>query len=174
MKPWRLLLAVFLSSLLAFPQQRSTKTQQPKRSLDNLFARAEKSVSPINGELKISGLQKQVKVARDNWGVPHILAQNQHDLFFAQGFIAAQDRLFQMELWKRAGQGRLAEVLGKSAAERDRYARLLRYRGDMQAEYNSYAPDAFEILQSFTDGINAYIGNSRTLPIEFKIAGFAP
>src|SRR5205807_2272565 len=83
-------------------------------------------------------------------------------------------RLFQMELWKRAGQGRLAEVLGPSAMERDRYARLLRYRGDMKAEYSSYAPDAFEILRAFTDGINAYIRNNRPLPVEFKIAGFTP
>jgi len=93
----------------------------------------------------------------------------------AQGFVAAQDRLFQMELWKRAGQGRLAEVLGPSAVQRDRYARLLRYRGDMKTEYASYAPDAYAILKAFTDGINAYIKSSASkLPIEFKLAGFAP
>src|SRR5437763_5071281 len=139
-----------------------------------LNSQARAARSQTSGNLKIAGFEQPVTVLRDQWGVAHIFAQNQHDLFFAQGFVAAQDRLFQMELWKRAGQGRLAEVLGPSAAERDRYARLLRYRGDMKAEYSSYAPDAFEILQSFTDGINAYIGNSRTLPIEFKIAGFAP
>src|SRR5437016_5580941 len=143
-------------------------------NLETLGSQAHAALSQTSGNLKAEGLQQPVTVLRDPWGVAHVYAQNQHDLFFAQGFVAAQDRLFQMELWKRAGQGRLAEVLGPSAAERDRYARLLRYRGDMKAEYSSYAPDAFEILQSFTDGINAYIGNSRTLPIEFKIAGFAP
>src|SRR5205809_4714947 len=143
-------------------------------NFETLGSQAHAALSQTSGNLKVEGLQQPVTVLRDKWGVPHIYARNQHDLFFAQGFVAAQDRLFQMELWKRAGQGRLAEVLGPSATERDRYARLLRYRGDMKAEYSSYAPDAFEILQSFTDGINAYIRKSRTLPIEFKIAGFAP
>src|SRR5579884_2936402 len=77
----------------------------------DLAERAQKAVSPIDGELKLRGLQQAVKVDRDNSGVAHIYAANQHDLFFAQGFVAAQDRLFQMEMWKRAGQGRLAEVL---------------------------------------------------------------
>ena len=120
-----------------------------------------------------------MQVFRDNWGVAHIHAENQHDLFFAQGFVAAQDRLFQMEMWKRAGQGRLAEILGKSAVERDRYARLLKYRGDMQQEFQSYAPDTLAILTAFTDGINAYIrylssANSPGIPIEFQLAGFKP
>lgn len=148
------------------------------QSAASLAERAEKAVSPISGELKVRGLSKTVQVFRDNWGVAHIHAENQHDLFFAQGFVAAQDRLFQMEMWKRAGQGRLAEVLGKSAVERDRYARLLKYRGDMQAEFKSYAPDALEILTAFTDGINAYIhylnNGGPGLPIEFQLAGFKP
>src|SRR5581483_846564 len=76
------------------------------------------ALSQTSGNLKIEGLQQPVTVLRDQWGVAHIYAQNQHDLFFAQGFVAAQDRLFQMELWKRAGQGRLAEVLGPSATGR--------------------------------------------------------
>ncbi len=159
MKIFALLLATFLT--VASPGQ-------------NLDSQARAALSQTSGNLKIAGFEQPVTVLRDQWGVAHIYAQNQHDLFFAQGFVAAQDRLFQMELWKRAGQGRLAEVLGSSAIERDRYARLLRYRGDMKAEYSSYAPDAFEILQAFTDGINAYIHSSSTLPVEFKTAGFAP
>ncbi len=73
------------------------------------------ALSVIRGTLKVPGLQHPVKVLRDHWGVAHIYAQNQHDLFFAQGFIAAQDRLFQMELWKRSGArtiGRSTGVLG--------------------------------------------------------------
>src|SRR6202165_3464425 len=139
-----------------------------------LNSQARAALSQTSGNMKIEGLQQPVTVLRDKWGVAHIYAQSQHDLFFAQGFVAAQDRLCQMELWKRAGQGRLAEVLGPSAMERDRYARLLRYRDNMEAQYSIYAPDAFDILRAFTDGINAYIRNSHTLPIEFKIAGFAP
>ena len=100
-----------------------------------LAARAHAALATTHGRLKMPGLQKPVDVLRDRWGVAHIYADNQHDLFFAQGVVAAQDRLFQMELWKRAGQGRLAEVLGPSALARDINARALRYRGDMQAEY---------------------------------------
>ena len=111
----------------------------------------------VHGTLRVAGLEQPVNVLRDRWGVAHIYAQNQHDLFFAQGFVAAQDRLFQMELWKRSGQGRLAEVLGPSALQRDINARLLSYHGDMKAEYESYAPDTQQILEAFTAGINAYI-----------------
>src|SRR5258707_5397695 len=77
-----------------------------------LAERAKKALAVLDGTLKAPGLEKNVMVLRDKWGVPHIYAESQHDLFFAQGFVAAQDRLFQMELWKRAGQGRLAEILG--------------------------------------------------------------
>jgi penicillin amidase len=165
------LLAITLLSCVPIAAQ---QTQAP-----SLPERAQQSLSPIHGEVKIRGLQQPVKVDRDNWGVAHIYAANQHDLFFTQGFVAAQDRLFQMELWKRAGQGRLAEVLGKSAVERDRYARLLKYRGDMQAEFKSYAADAKAILTAFTDGVNAYIDyigapGGPGLPIEFQLAGFKP
>ena len=167
----RLLLLLSTSALILL-----LTGEQPK---PNLNALAEKAVSPLQGDLKIKGLQQTVKIFRDNWGVAHIHAENQHDLFFAQGFSAAQDRLFQMEMWKRAGQGRLAEVLGKSAVERDRYARLLKYRGDMRAEFQSYAPDTEQILTAFTDGINAYLRYLKTpggpgLPVEFQIAGFSP
>ena len=140
---------------------------------------ARASLAVISGKLQAKGLQQPVEVLRDRWGVAHIYAENQHDLFFAQGWVAAQDRLFQMELWKRAGQGRLAEILGPSALARDVNARLLRYRGDMKAEYESYSPDTEAILTAFTDGINAYIASLTVsgapgLPIEFRLAGFAP
>ena len=114
-------------------------------------------LSVINGKIKLAGLHHPVNVLRDRWGVPHIYAQDQHDLFFAQGFVASQDRLFQMELWKRLGQGRLAEIFGPSMLERDVNARRLRYRGAMAAEYASYSPDTKEILEAFTEGINANI-----------------
>lgn len=137
------------------------------------------SVARIRGDIRTAGLHQAVRVQRDRWGVAHIYARDQHDLFFAQGFVAAQDRLFQMELWKRAGQGRLAEVMGPALVPRDINARRLRYRGDMAAEYASYAPDTLEILRAFTAGINAYIAAIRApggpgLPVEFRIAAFAP
>jgi len=151
---------------------------QPKPKKD-LATAAHQALAAVSGELHVKGLDRAVNVLRDRWGVAHIYAQNQHDLFFAQGVVAAQDRLFQMELWKRAGQGRLAEILGPSALPRDVNARALRYRGDMQAEYESYSPDTRAILTAFTDGINAYIASLTApsgpgLPLEFQLAGFSP
>ncbi|MBI4877571.1 MAG: penicillin acylase family protein [Acidobacteria bacterium] len=116
-----------------------------------------------------------VEVLRDRWGVPHIYAQSSDDLFFAQGYVTARDRLFQIDLWRRAGSGHLAEVLGPSAIPRDRLARLVRFRGDWNAEWASYSPDARRIARAFTQGINAYIrslGGRR--PAEFRLAGYDP
>ena len=151
----------------------------PNAHSTDLTARAQAALAEIRGTVEAHGLHRPVRVQRDKWGVAHIYASDAHDLFFAQGFVAAQDRLFQMELWKRAGQGRLAEILGPTAIERDAQARRLRYRGDLKAEYASYSPDTLSILQAFTDGINAYIQTiqapgGRGLPLEFQIAGFAP
>jgi penicillin amidase len=148
-------------------------------STDQWQRKAEAAVATIRGTIQVPGLQKPVRVQRDRWGVAHIYAENSHDLFFAQGYVVAQDRLFQMELWKRSGQGRLAEILGPEAVARDTNARRLLYRGDMEAEFRSYAPDTKAILEAFTAGINAYIAEidqpgGRGLPIEFQIAGFRP
>jgi penicillin amidase len=154
--------------------------QSPDQSAPaSLDARAKAALAAIRGTLNVHGLQQAVRVQRDRWGVAHIYAQNEHDLFFAQGLVVAQDRLFQMELWKRSGQGRLAEILGPSYVKRDTSARLLRYRGDMDAEYKSYSPDTKEILEAFTSGINAYIEEIQKpggigLPLEFQLAGFKP
>src|SRR5579863_9935815 len=139
---------------------------------------ARKALAVVSGKLHVPGLRQPVRVLRDKWGVAHIYAQNPHDLFFAQGVVAAQDRLFQMEVWKRAGQGRLSEILGTSALQRDINARALQYRGDMHKEYQSYSPDTEAILTAFTDGINAYIALLKRsggpgLPIEFQLAGFS-
>ena len=155
------------------------RAQQKSESLNSLEKQARAALSITTGEIHLHGLVAPVEVLRDRWGVPHIYAQNTHDLFFAQGYVTAQDRLFQMEMWKRAGQGRLSEVVGASALPRDIAARLLRYQGSMQAEYASYAPDTREILKAFTDGINADIREVTSaggpgLPIEFRLAGFAP
>src|SRR6516162_2304338 len=141
--------------------------------------RARQSLAVISGTEQVPGLHASVRVQRDRWGVAHIYARDQHDLFFAQGFVTAQDRLFQMELWKRAGQGRLAEILGPSAIQRDINARRLSYRGDKAQEFRSYAADTAEILAAFTAGINAYIADIQRpghpgLPLEFQLAGFKP
>jgi penicillin amidase len=121
------------------------------------------------------GLKDSVEVIRDRWGVPHIYAKNSDDLFFVQGYITAQDRLFQLDLWRRIGTGKLAEVLGAQYLSRDRIARLVRYRGDWDQEWRSYSPDAKAIATAFTSGINAYIRSLHgQRPKEFRIAGFDP
>lgn len=143
--------------------------------LDELRARARAVLSPLDGQLAVAGLREPVEVTRDRWGIAHINARNQHDLFVAQGYIAAQDRLFQLELWRRAGRGENAELFGPDAVEGDRFARLLLYRGDWEAEWASYSPDAREIADAFVTGINAAIDATRDrLPIEFQLAGIQP
>jgi penicillin amidase len=140
-----------------------------------LAARAKAVLAQTSGTISVAGLSRPVTVLRDPWGIPHIYAETQDDLFFAQGFVAAQDRLWQMELWRRTGEGRLAEVLGPEALDRDRFARLIRYRGDLKAEYESYAPDAKLILEAFVRGVNSAIEESRDrLPIEFQLTGIRP
>jgi len=103
------------------------------------------------------------------------LRANSDDLFFAQGWITAKDRLFQIDLWRRIGGGHLAEVLGPSAVARDRVARLVRFRGDWDKEWESYSPDAKTIVVAFVNGINAYIRSlDGKRPLEFQIAGYDP
>jgi penicillin amidase len=127
------------------------------------------------GELKIGGLNAPVEVLRDQWGVPHIYAKNHHDLFFAQGFVQAQDRLFQMEINRRLASGRLSEIIGPEAVPVDRFLRTMGIMRASRAEYLTYAQADKEILQAFSDGITAFI-KSRTdrLPIEFRLMGFKP
>ena len=129
----------------------------------------------VTESLSVAGLAAPVEVRRDRWGVPHIYAKSQRDLFFAQGFVAAQDRLFQMEMWRRQGEGRLAEVLGPAAVSRDRFARLFTYRGNMAREWAAYGPDTKEIVTAFVHGVNAYIAQAgNALSPEFAMLGFKP
>lgn len=79
----------------------------------------------ISGTLRVAGLQGTVTVIRDKWGVPHIYADNSHDLFLAEGYVHAQDRLWQMEFWRRIGAGRLSEILGKAALSNDLFIRAI-------------------------------------------------
>jgi len=153
---------------------RELRSADPVTS-ESLLAQAKSVLARIEGELTLPGLHKPVEVLRDNWGVPHIYAQDTWDLFYAQGAVAAQDRLFQLDLWRRTAVGELAEVLGPEAVDRDRLARLVKFRGDMQSEWASYGPDAEEIARAFTSGINDYVDSlGDKLPIEFTLAGFKP
>ena len=108
-------------------------------------------------EYKVPGLNQDAEIRVDTWGVPHIYAQDHYDAFFVQGFNAARDRLWQIDLWRRRGLGELAEVLGTGFVEQDKAARLFLYRGSMFREWLAYGSDAKRISTSFTQGINAYI-----------------
>lgn len=153
----------------------ASAAQTKVSAASDLVKQARAALAQTSGRIELAGLSKPVEVIRDSWGVAHIYAQTQDDLFFAQGFVAAQDRLWQMEIWRRTGEGKLAEVLGPSAIERDKFARLMRYRGDMEADWKSYAPDAKPIIESFVRGVNAFIDTSRDrLPIEFQLTGIRP
>ena len=127
---------------------------------------------------KIDGLLDEVEVLRDNYGINHIYANNQKDLFFMQGYLAAKDRLFQFEIWRRQATGTVAEIFGEDELERDIGTRLFKFRGNMVDELNHYHEDGFEIVSSFVSGINKYIEEvnkePNLLPIEFDILGIKP
>lgn len=128
--------------------------------------------------IKAAGLAQGAEILVDKWGVPHIYAQSQDDAFFAQGFNAARDRLFQIDLWRRRGLGELSSVFGPTYIEQDKATRLFLYRGDMQKEWASYGKGAQRISERFVAGINAYVDytaqNPAALPFEFRQLGYTP
>ena len=129
-------------------------------------------------ELSIKGLESSVEIIRDAWGINHIYASNQHDLFFAQGYAAAKDRLFQFEIWRRQATGTVAEILGERELKRDIGTRLFKFRGNMTTEMNYYHKEGKEIITAYTEGVNAYIEEilqtPEALPIEFKLLNIHP
>ncbi|MET7029577.1 penicillin acylase family protein [Sediminicola luteus] len=134
--------------------------------------------SSDHDKLIVPGLKEPVELVRDEWGINHIYANNQHDLFFAQGYAAAKDRLFQFEIWRRQATGTVAEILGERELKRDIGTRLFKYRGDMTQEMNHYHNDGTEIITAYTNGVNAYIEEilktPEQLPVEFKILNIRP
>ena len=128
--------------------------------------------------ITLAGLKAPAQILVDTWGVPHIYAASEDDVYFVQGFNAARDRLFQIDLWRRRGLGRLAAAFGPSLVEQDRAARLFLYRGDMKKEWQAYGPKAERIAARFVAGINAYIdyagSDPSKLPIEFTAFGYLP
>lgn len=129
-------------------------------------------------QILVQGLQKDVEIIRDEAGINHIYAGNQHDLFMAQGYCAARDRLFQFEIWRRQATGTLAEILGPRELSRDIGTRLFMYRGDMKKELQHYHPDGEAIIKAYVDGVNAYVRevleNPDLLPITFKALNISP
>ncbi len=134
-------------------------------------------VDPVQA-YTVPGLEAPAEIIVDAWGVPHIYAGTHYDAFFVQGFNAARDRLWQIDLWRRRGLGLLSEVLGEAYVAQDRAARLFLYRGDMYREWLAYGSDAKRIAEAFTAGINAFVGlldqHPALMPPEFELLGYRP
>jgi penicillin G amidase len=131
------------------------------------------------GTLNVPGLNQTATVVRDRWGVPYITASNDHDVFFAQGYVTAQDRLFQMEFNRRVAAGRLAEMFGagsdKSVLQADEFLRTLGLYQAGQNEYDNAAPDVKVELDAYAAGVNAFLDqHADSLPLEFTILGITP
>src|SRR5690242_17714065 len=127
---------------------------------------------------QVKGLHGPAQIVVDRWGIPHIFAASRRDAFFLQGFNAARDRLWQIDLWRKRGLGLLAQSFGPAFVEQDRAARLLLYQGDMMREWASYAPGAHEAAQAFVEGVNAYVAEvqngAKPLPVEFRLTHSMP
>ena len=127
---------------------------------------------------KVAGLSLPAEIIVDEWGVPHIYANDHYDVFFVQGFNAARDRLWQIDTWRRRGLGQLSEVFGADYVAQDKAARMFLYRKDMYSEWLAYGNDAKRITESFVAGINAFVKvaqqNPDLMPPEFALLGYAP
>jgi penicillin amidase len=128
--------------------------------------------------LSLPGLDQEVEILVDRWGISHIYAETEHDLFFAQGWNAARDRLFQLELWRRQATGTVSEILGERELERDIGTRLFKFRRDLEQELNHYHDRGSLIINAYTDGINAYVAQTERDPslltVEFDLLGITP
>ena len=126
----------------------------------------------------VAGLNAPAQMVVDHWGVPHIFAASARDAFFLQGYNAARDRLWQIDLWRKRGLGRLSASFGPSYVAQDRAARLFLYRGDMAAEWAAYGAGARDAVEAFTAGVNAYVAEvgagKRPLPVEFRLTASKP
>ena len=136
-----------------------------------------RSLPETEGELTLPGLLKPITVVRDSSGVPHVSAGNEHDLYLAQGYIQAQDRLFQMDLSRRQASGELSEVIGEKAVKNDKYFRTLGLRRAAESSYDAYTSEGKEALDVFAEGVNLYIAEleeSGKWPVEFTLLGYEP
>jgi len=134
-----------------------------------------RSFPTVRGTLRVNGLKADVRVYRDSWGIPYIYAKNNHDLFFAQGYVHAQDRLWQMDFHRRIGQGRLSEIFGKSTIKTDRFLRTIGLARAAQADQQVLDADTLAVLKAYADGVNAFISTHQgSLPLEFTILGYKP
>lgn len=132
------------------------------------------SLPQVEGRVVLEGLSAPVEVVRDKWGVVRLRAQSLEDLFFAQGFVHAQERLWQMEFQRRVGQGRLAEVLGEVALPQDRFLRTWGFYQAAKSAYQRLYPEEKRAVDAYAAGVNAFLASGGPLPPEFRLLGFRP
>ncbi|MBX3038963.1 MAG: penicillin acylase family protein [Anaerolineales bacterium] len=134
---------------------------------------APQSFPQVDGEIQVTGLDAKVDVYRDAMGIPHIYANTAHDLFFAQGYVHAQDRFWQMDFWRHVGAGELSEMFGAGQIETDTFLKTLGWKKTAEAEWEQLSPESKAILQAYTDGVNAYIRDKEAteLSLEYAILG---
>lgn len=133
---------------------------------------ASKSFPQIDGQIQLEGLDAPVDVFRDQMGIPHIYATTQHDLFFAQGYVHAQDRFWQMDFWRHVGAGHIAEML-PSQVDTDMFLRTLNWTGIANQEYEALEPEFKAMMNSYTEGVNVYLKDhdKEALSLEYSILG---
>jgi len=134
---------------------------------------APQSFPQVDGEIQVTGLNAKVDVYRDAMGIPHIYANTAHDLFFAQGYVHAQDRFWQMDFWRHVGAGELSEMFGAGQIETDTFLKTLGWKKTAEAEWEQLSPESKAILQAYVDGVNAYIKDKEAteLSLEYAILG---
>ena len=146
-------------------------------TLDGLKYSLTNSLPRTDGAVSLKGLGASAEVYRDRWGIPHLRAGSEPDAFFAQGFVTAQDRLWQMEYDRRRGSGRWAEVVGPEALEQDLLMRRFRLEASARADYQAVNDHARQMLDAYARGVNAYIETATaagSLPVEYSITGLDP
>ena len=164
MKRLRIFLAIFLLSLIIIFV-----------SLILLLRRIGISSLPQqDGAIALQNVSRDVQILRDTLGVPYVLAESDSDAYFALGFVHAQDRLFQMEMYRRLGEGRLSEVFGKKTLSIDMLFRTLRFLEMADSIYASVSPLSKDILRWYSNGVNSYLSTARTWPAEFPLLQFEP
>ena len=140
-----------------------------------LRAAARAALPTLDGQIRLDGLASPVIVRRDAHGTPHIEAATQDDLWLAQGYVTAQDRLWQMDAMRRSSNGELAEVLGSAMLKHDIAQRVLRIRSTAQRLYAALAPEDRQRLDAYVRGVNLYIAqHGDALPVEFRLLGYKP
>ena len=137
-----------------------------------LFAITTRSLPQTGGTIRIPGLDAEVSVYRDDAGIARIVGSTPHDLFLAQGYVHAQDRLWQMEVWRHISSGRLSELFGESQLETDRFIRALDWRGAAERDLAALSPEARAALDAYAAGVNAFLDDHRgSLGLAFVVAG---